>query len=276
MKPPPKISIVTPCYNAQQFIEETAVSVLNQTAIRAGRATLEYLICDGASRDATIEIVESLRSPQITLVSERDEGMYEALAKGLSRTTGDIVAYINAGDYYHPHAFDAVIDVFEAPEISWLTGYDAIYNEAGVVVKVLSPFVYRRRLFACGAYGRFLPFVQQESTFWRRELLESVDMEKLAFFRLAGDAYLWTCFSQRADLYIAETLLGGFRKHRGQLSERTNEYRKEVEAFTRPPSFTDRLIGASDRLLWQAPARLKKFMNPDRLLSYDHDLARWR
>ena len=275
MTPRPKISIVTPCYNAQQFIEETAVSVLNQTAIRTGRATLEYLIFDGASSDATVEIIEKLRSPQITLVSERDKGMYEALAKGFSRVTGDIVAYINAGDYYHPYAFDAALGVLQSPAISWVTGYGTIYNEAGVPVKVFAPFIYRRRLFACGSYGRFLPFVQQESTFWRRELLNSVDMARLAAFKYAGDAYLWAAFSKITDLYIAEALIGGFRRHQGQLSENQSAYLEEIKTFTKHPTTIDRLISLYDRLLWQAPARVKKHMNPNRLLCYDHTQRRW-
>ena len=145
--------------------------MLNQAAVRAGRVDLEYLIYDGSSTDATVEIIKNLHAPQITLVSRRDSGMYEALANGLSRVTGGIVAYLNAGDYYHPYAFDAVIDIFDNPKISWLTGYSTIYNESGVVTKITSPFIYRRRFFECGAYGRFLQFIQEESTFWGREVV---------------------------------------------------------------------------------------------------------
>ena len=271
-----KISIVTPCHNAQRFIEETVVSVLNQAAVRAGRVELEYLIVDGASTDATAEIVESLRAPQISVISEPDTGMYDALAKGLSRASGDVIAYINAGDYYHPYAFDAVIDIFEAPNISWLTGYSTIYNEKGVVTKVSAPFVYRRRLLKCGAYGTYLPHVQLESTFWRRELLESVDMKTLARLKLAGDAYLWNCFSRAAELHIAETQLGGFRKHRGQLSENADAYQAEASSFARAPTLVDRMIAHHDRVLWQAPTRVKKLMNAKHFLCYDHLSGNWK
>jgi glycosyltransferase involved in cell wall biosynthesis len=271
-----KISIVTPCYNAQRFIEETIGSVLNQAAVRAGRVELEYLVIDGASTDATLDIVRSLQAAQLTVVSAQDRGMYDALASGLSRATGDVVAYLNAGDYYHPHAFDAIIDIFNNPAVSWITGYSTIYNENGVVTKITSPFIYRRRLFECGAYGKTLPFVQQESTFWRRELIKSVDLANLSRMKLAGDSYLWRCFSSVAELYIAETSLGGFRKHKGQLSESVKQYMEEASTFTRSPSIFDRLISFFDRVLWEAPWRFKKILNRRRYLCFDHASNQWR
>jgi len=71
----------------------------------------------------------------------------------------------------------------------------------------------RAHLFACGAYGRMLPFVQQESTFWRRELHQHLDLQELSRLRYAGDAYLWTAFSRRAKLHVVQAALGGFRFH---------------------------------------------------------------
>ena len=105
------------------------------------------------------------------------------------------------------------------PQCRWLTGYAVTYNEAGAAVRFVLPYRFRRRLHRCGAYGRFLPFVQQESTFWKRELMESVDFERLAGFRLAGDYFLWRCFAERADLHVVSAHLGGFRQHAGIVGE---------------------------------------------------------
>lgn len=270
-----RISIITPCRNAGRYIGDTVASVLGQRAVQSGRVELEYLVCDGASTDDTLKIVESFGSSSIRIVSQPDTGMYAALIKGLASASGEVVAYINAGDYYHPHAFDTVLDVFETSSASWLTGYNVHYNHAGAIVNVGLPFRYRRRLFECGLYATLLPIVQQESTFWRRRLHDALDLEALARLRYAGDYLMWRSFAQRANLHIVEAVLGGFRNHPGQLSENIEAYRSEVRGFTRNPGVIDFAIAAYDRLVWYAPVRVKKWLNPYGLLRFDHIGQRW-
>jgi glycosyltransferase involved in cell wall biosynthesis len=271
-----RVSIVTPCFNAQALIGDTVASVLGQKAVESGRVGLEYLVCDGASTDGTVDAIRAFQSPHLKLVSETDGGMYEALAKGLASASGDVVAYLNAGDYYHPRAFDVVADMFSASPVSWLTGYNLFYNSRGAVTNAVLPFRYRTPLFACGAYGQMLPFVQQESTFWRRELLRHVDLRRLSGFRYAGDAYLWTEFSRHATLNVVQAALGGFRFHAGQASENKAAYRAELRSFTRRPGPVDVAVAGIDRLLWLMPPQVKKFLNREALFQYDHESGRWR
>jgi glycosyltransferase involved in cell wall biosynthesis len=270
-----RVTIVTPCRNAARYIKETVQSVLSQHAVETGQVTLEYIVCDGASTDETVKIVQGFNSPLITIISEPDKTMYEALAKGLSRATGDIVAYLNAGDYYHPYALDVVAELFMNREISWITGFATVYNELGAIVEVVLPFRYRRRLFVCGAYGTSLPFLEQESTFWRRSVQENLNYDALARMRYAGDYFLWESFSHRADLCVVEAVLGGFRKHSGQLSENLESYLEEVRQVTRKPSLVDSVVATWDRLLWNAPSRIKKRFNSKGLFRYDHVRQRW-
>ena len=276
MTKPIGISIITPCFNAQALIGDTVPSVLGQSAVRSGRVSLEYLICDGASTDGTVDVIKEFRSPYIKLISEADGGMYEALAKGLASASGDMVAYINAGDYYHPRAFDVVADIFGSRSVCWLTGYNLLYNSWGAVTNATLPFRYRTSLFACGAYGRMLPFVQQESTFWRRELHQHLDLQELSRLRYAGDAYLWTAFSRRAKLHVVQAALGGFRFHAGQISENRRAYRAELRSFTRRPGLFDLALAGFDRLMWYMPSQVKKRLNEDALFQYDHKAGRWR
>ena len=151
-----KISIITPCRNAERYIGETVESVIGQSALFSKRADLEYIICDGNSTDKTIAIIESYDNSSIKITSEPDSGMYDALSKGLRKATGDIIAYINAGDYYNKHAFDIVLDIFETQEVSWLTGYRVYYSETSYFIGADLPFKYRNRFFACGFYGTIL------------------------------------------------------------------------------------------------------------------------
>jgi len=238
--------------------------------VLSGRIELEYLICDGASTDNTLEIVRSFSDPRIKVSSIQDGGMYEALARGLSMVTGDICAYLNAGDYYHKTAFDVVAELFRNEGVLWLTGMEVSYNEKGQFIRCQVPFKYRREFIQKGIYGTKLHFVQQESTFWSRELLRYVDLQRLAEFRLAGDGYLWHQFSTVTDLYIVASYLGGFRQTPGQLSATNLDvYLQELATFSVPGrTLLDHARVAYDRLCWHLPPRLKKALNRRTLFTY--------
>jgi glycosyltransferase involved in cell wall biosynthesis len=211
----------------------------------------------------------------VRVVSEPDSGFYDALAKGLKRASGDYVAYLNAGDLLQPAGLAIAAECFELPGVDWLTGYAAVCNEQSQVTQCWLPYRYRRNLFACGAYGTFMPFLQQESTLWRRRLHAAVDFRTLQSLRLAGDSYLWKCFASMCDLHIVRGLIGSFRVHRGQISERMDEYRRELMSFSRRPNVWDRLQGLADRAIWAAPERIKALANRTTLIGHDHARQAW-
>ncbi len=273
--PPVRISIITPCRNAERLVGRTVESIVEQSAVRSGRVGLEYLVVDGASTDGTVAAVRAAGGSGVEILSQPDRGMYDALAKGLRRCTGDVVGYLNAGDEYARGAFEVVADLFARPEVHWLTGMSVQCTEAGSVVVVRMPQPYRRRFLAKGAHdGVHLEFVQQESTFWRRSLQSSLDLDELASFSLAGDSWLWSRFARVADLYLVEAFLGGFTKHPGQLSERVAALREEISRFATPLSFPERLLAWFD---WKAPApvRLKRRLARGRLFRYCFDKRCW-
>jgi glycosyltransferase involved in cell wall biosynthesis len=271
-----KFSVITPCLNAASHIEETVSSIASQAAVRDGSVALEHIICDGGSTDGTLEILRRLEQPHMRVSSQKDQGMYDALARGLREASGDVLAYLNAGDYFHPHAFTVVREVMEAyPRCRWLTGWTLAYNAAGAAVKLELPPRYRRRLHRCAAYGGFLPPVQQESTFWRRGLMAGVDLGRLARLRLAGDYYLWRCFAETDDLHIVSAQLGGFRIEPGQLSGDRAGYRNETLALADAAGPVDGALMLYDKLTWYLPPALKKLLNPGQVHLYDHNAARW-
>lgn len=271
-----KFTVVTACRNAARYIEETVESVLAQSLFRSGQCELEYLVCDGASTDGTHDLLRPYAARGVTVVSEPDAGFYAALAKGLQRATGDYVAYLNAGDVLHPAGLGIAAECFALPGVDWLTGYAAIYNEKSQLTRCWLPFRYRRKLFECGAYGTLLPFLQQESTVWRRKLHASVDFGALEKLRYAGDAYLWKCFATASELHVVRGLIGGFRIHRGQISERLGEYLRELRSFSRTPSPVERIQCMAERVLWHLPERLKLSVNRATLIHYDHERQAWQ
>src|SRR5437868_3826550 len=90
-----KISVITPTFNCATTLRETIESVLIQDY-----KNWEHLIIDGGSTDGTLNIVR--QHVHVTWMSEKDEGHYDAMNKGIARATGDVVAILNADDTYRP------------------------------------------------------------------------------------------------------------------------------------------------------------------------------
>ena len=224
-----KFSIVTTCKNSENYIEETVYSVINQKIFQQDKAELEYFIIDGASNDHTLNILEKIKvnHKNIHIISEPDNGMYEGLTKGFNKISGDIVAYINAGDFYNLTAFNIVANIFEHNyNVKWLTGEKFLYNNESEIINSYIPYKYRSNLIQSAVYGKYLPFIQQESTFWKKEIMSEVDLNELKKFKLAGDYYIWNCFSKKYQIYILKSYLAGFKYHPNQISFKDNLFKE--------------------------------------------------
>lgn len=103
-----KISIVTPCYNAETYIKECIESVKCQTY-----DNYEHIIVDGASTDCTIKIIRAFDGCYpMQYISEKDDGMYDAIVKGFSIASGDIFCWLNSDDMFvQKGTLDIVNDV---------------------------------------------------------------------------------------------------------------------------------------------------------------------
>lgn len=118
-----KVSIITVVYNCADTLSRTIESVLNQTY-----SNVEYIILDGKSTDSTLEIAKSYQEKfdsaegkTLTIISEKDNGMYDALNKGANIATGEIVGQINADDYYELNAVEKMVELYknEDYDIAW-------------------------------------------------------------------------------------------------------------------------------------------------------------
>src|SRR6266850_2688937 len=101
-----KISVVTPSFNSISTIRETLDSVASQDY-----SNVEHIVVDGGSTDGTIELLKEY--PDLTWVSEKDEGHYHAMDKGTRSAFGDVVAILNADDCYRPGVLTEVAKAFE-------------------------------------------------------------------------------------------------------------------------------------------------------------------
>ncbi len=272
--PPRRFTVITPCRDAGARALLTAESILRQRAVRAGRVSLQYVVLDGGT-DGTGELLRRELGDAVDVRTEPDGGMYDAIAKGFRIANGDVVSYLNAGDVYHPSAFDVVADVMEIHGVRWLTGMAVHCNANLQVTSATVPFRYRREFVLKGFYGRRLPFLMQEATFWRRSLLASVDLAVLASLHLAGDYYLWRCFVRAEEPAIVASHLGAFTHHPGQLSSDLAGYHREMKALADRAGLLDPLRVKCERYRWRnLSLRGRKRHNP-RLFVWDDEAARW-
>src|ERR1700730_6856376 len=91
------ISIVTPCLNSGEFIDRTICSVVHQKCF-----AVEYIIADGGSTDGTLDSIRRHGSAISRVVSEPDEGHYDAINKGFAISTGQVMGWLNSSDIYFP------------------------------------------------------------------------------------------------------------------------------------------------------------------------------
>ncbi|MBQ9991375.1 MAG: glycosyltransferase [Lachnospiraceae bacterium] len=101
------VSIITVCYNSEKTIERTVKSMLSQSY-----SNYEYLIVDGKSTDKTLDIVrqyEPLFQGRMRVISEADQGIYDAMNKGISLASGELIGMINSDDYYEADALEIMV-----------------------------------------------------------------------------------------------------------------------------------------------------------------------
>lgn len=250
----PLISIVTVTFNAIGLLGDTISSLRAQ-----GYSNFEWIVIDGGSTDGTVELIKKNSDIVNYWRSESDRGMYDAIAKGFEQSKGDVVCWLNAGDIFLQGALGIVADTFiNRKGVNWITGMQLTHLPGGKVVSFSLPARYSSDLIRCGAYGKKLPFIQQESTFFRRNLLKCVDIEKFRNFKLAGDLYLWNCFSKESELTVICAGLGSFCIHEGQLSQHIEAYWQEAESFVEPFSISAWAESIFQRPLQYLPRSLKK------------------
>lgn len=158
----PKVTIVTAVYNGEKYIEETIQSVLNQTY-----ANIEYIIIDGNSSDGTVEIIRKYEDKISYWISEKDEGMYDAINKGFKKATGDIFAYLNADDlYYDEFVVERVVKEFLTDNPSLVFGNVEFIDLNSKHLYFYKSLELSRKMIKS---LRRVPFAQQTS-FWKKDV----------------------------------------------------------------------------------------------------------
>lgn len=175
--PRPKFSIITVTYNAAKVLEDTIQSIVTQTY-----KNVEYIIIDGRSTDGTLGIINKYRNHIHTVISEPDQGLYDAMNKGIRLATGDYLCFLNAGDCLHE---DDTLQLM-THSITGAALPDILYGETDIVDSE-GHFLHKRRLSAPGTltWKSFKKgmLVCHQAFFVRRDLAEPYDLH----YRFSAD-----------------------------------------------------------------------------------------
>ena len=218
-----RFSIVTPTFNSSRFLEETIVSVLDQKGVE-----VEYIIIDGGSTDKTVEIIEKYRDQLKFWASEPDHGMYDAINKGFSYSTGDVFCWINSDDTLLPNALKTIAEAFSRnTDLQWIHGRTIYTDESGQKLQLAPMYLFQQSDIRSGYHGLCAQFVQQHCCFWRSELWNACGPIPI-HLRYAGDYWLWTRFAEESPLISLDFPVATFRRHAGQLHKEGKSYKREV------------------------------------------------
>jgi glycosyltransferase involved in cell wall biosynthesis len=256
----PRISIVTPSFNQGQFLEETIRSVLLQ-----GYPNLEYIIIDGGSTDNSIDVLRRYAPWLAYWVSEPDHGQGHAINKGLKRSTGDILAWINSDDYYSAGALRRAAMYFcQHPEVDLIYGRCRVVDERGKKIGERAGSIrhYDEFLDVWNFWWKRRNFLQPEA-FWTRRIWDQIGPIREDLFWVMDYEYWLRVLRAGSKVGFVNAELANFRIHSKQKSTQPEQTARELLEVVRP------YIYAHDRSLnWRRRLELKakwafqaKFLN---------------
>lgn len=252
-----KLSIIIPCYNAAEFIEETIRSILDQNY-----PNLECIVIDGGSTDGTLDILSRYQS-KIIWRSEKDKGESDAINKGLKLATGDIVAYIDADDVYEMGSFQEVVDFLEKnPDTKWVCGKCKIINGGGFEIR--RPITWFKNFWLKRySYNKLLiiDFIPQPAVFMRKVLIDEIGPFNINE-HLVMDYEYWLRAGARYNPCFIDAYLAKWRVHAG--SKSVEEFAKEAKdalRLTRRFANSNKILALPQYLTFFSVVFVYSFLN---------------
>jgi glycosyltransferase involved in cell wall biosynthesis len=204
----PVVSIVTPTFQRGEFLEGTIRSVRAQTY-----PNIEHVVVDGGSTDATLDVLHAYQgSYNLRWISEPDQGMYDAVNKGIRMTIGEIVAYLNSDDLYFPWSVQAAVDAFAAYPAADFAFGDTLRVDSvrGWTIPVFVPMFSPSRSAAWGT-------LSQPATFWRRTAFDELGGFDESL-RYVADGDFWFRAAETHRMVRIPEFVAVERWHAGALS----------------------------------------------------------
>lgn len=226
-----KISIITVCYNAGETIERTIRSVVNQTY-----SNIEYIIIDGASTDDTMPIVEQYHEYISVIVSEKDNGIYNAMNKGIQKATGDYIGLLNADDWYEIDAIEKVVAIAQT-----------ISSNVGIISGQIN-FVRdeqiqgRTRCKDVNKIWEGMP-VAHPATFVKKSVYDEVGLFDETLKVSADYDFIFRCYIKGIGFHYIDSIIVNFSMSGVSCTERRKVFDDDILILNRYKGFcTDELL----------------------------------
>ena len=203
------ITIITPSYNRSGMITDAIESVLTQ-----GFQPFEHIIVDGGSTDGTLEILKQY--PHLKVISESDQGMYDALNKGLAASKGEIIGFLNTDDLYADHFFADVSAKFDDETVMAVAGRAIVFSELPEgKIKVVDKYSPEdRSLIECSTIGSNY----FNAWFFRRSLFDQIGKFNTSY-KIVGDRDFMLRFALSNLRYtFINDLVYKYRQHEDSLT----------------------------------------------------------
>lgn len=247
-----KVSIITTCYNRSSTIRGAIESVLKQDY-----PDIEYIIVDGASTDNSLNIIHEYKDKIEAIISEPDQGMYEALNKGIKRATGEIIGLVHSDDFlFSTNTITKIVNEFRTKQVDFVYG-DGFFVNPKNIDKVV-------RIWKGGKYSKWkvrngwLPL--HPTCYMKRSLLEENGLYD-ENFKIAADTDLLLRLLLRQDIriaylkeYIIKMRMGGLSTSR---ERRKQMWKEDLQAYKKnglPP-----LRSKLQKMAWKFPQLIKPF-----------------
>lgn len=242
-KAKPILSVITVVYNNVTDVERTMLSVLNQTY-----SDIKYIVIDGLSNDGTIDIISKYKDRIAKFISEKDEGIYDAMNKGLALSTGDYVIFMNSGDEFYDA--ETVAAVFASADDA-----DIYYGETEMIDGTGQSLGQRRhkapKQFTWKDFNLGMS-ISHQAIYIKRSLIEPYDRR----YHLSADIDWIIRAAKKAkkivnvNRYVAKYLVGGMSKtkHRQSLMERFDIMKRHYGLV--PTVFNHFIIAANLGWYW--------------------------
>ena len=231
-----KFSIVTANYNYGRFLKKALESVFSQTEA-VGAPTIEHIVIDGGSTDDSVPILKewaafAAAAPaakagrySFSFISEPDKGQTDAINKGLRRATGDVVAWLNADEWYLPGKLARVADVFARhPKVDFIYGEPLYVDANGKPIRIKRDHPFSR--FVLLHYGCYIASC---CSFWRRRILDDGHYLDPSY-KVVMDGEYWArlCRAGYRFRFLPATI-AAFTWHDGNVSLEFDARRREEE-----------------------------------------------
>lgn len=237
------ISVITPVYNGEHFIEGCIKTVIDQNCF-----DVEHIIVDGGSSDRTLEIVQQYaeQHAHIRWLSERDKGQSDAMNKGVQMAQGEILGFLNVDDYYEPNTLNQVLEIFQTlPKPSFLAGNCNVWDTEGNLAEINKPSKLNLFDLLIGIGVNPYPY-NPSAYFYHKALHDSIGLYEVDNHHSMDLDFIFRAV-QVAHLKYIDKTLGNYRRidgtktvedmKSGKIGERVNNlfrtYRKQLPMMQR-------------------------------------------